>query len=113
LALTRESLYVEMVSALALPHAPIATEDATDTEDEVKKPLSVTPSSLVTMSAKMARAFPAEKGMIKAFLANNLAYGEKRGQVVWQGGVGRMRGGEGGFRGKVDTDGLCHVFVDQ
>ncbi|WVR05491.1 hypothetical protein IAU60_002509 [Kwoniella sp. DSM 27419] len=119
LAKMREIVYMEIMAAFTLPLAPKATE--TDDEGEVPKEKSavanvrLTPSALKAMAQRLPLVFPAEKALLKAFLADEckLAYGEQQGQVVWQGGVGRVRGkGEAGFRGVRDTDGLCHIYVD-
>lgn len=116
-ALVREKLYVELVSALTLPLAPVSMgnegEEAIDTE---KPDLSMTPTNLDILSRTLPKAFPHDKAAIKAFLAgeHEEAYGEKEGKVVWQGGVGRMLGGAGvGFREKAIQDGPVHIFVDQ
>ncbi|WRT67505.1 uncharacterized protein IL334_004477 [Kwoniella shivajii] len=114
IAKMREGLYTEIMCGLTLPLAPksVETEDELDTNDER---VTLTPISLQVMGKKLPKIFPAEKSLIKSFLIDDhkLAYGEKLGQVVWQGGVGKMRGkGECGFRGKWDTDGLTHIYVD-
>ncbi|WWD16244.1 hypothetical protein CI109_100670 [Kwoniella shandongensis] len=117
IARMRDTLYVEMAAAMSLPLAPIPSADADHTGDEeyVKRVVTMTPSSLQIMATRIPIVFPAEKGLVKAFLADDYqqAYGERQGKVVWQGGVGRMRGqGEGGFRGSVDSSGPCHIYVD-
>ena len=117
-AQTREKLYVELASALSLANAPVTldTEDEDDNRDPVKPNLSMTPTNLDILSRTLPKAFPNEKGSIRAFLADNHehAYGETEGKVVWQGGVGRMMGGEGvGFREKTISDGIVHILVDQ
>ncbi|WVF71843.1 hypothetical protein IAT40_006652 [Kwoniella sp. CBS 6097] len=115
LAKMRENLYTEMVAALAIPLAPKSLETDDEEEKDEKKAVTLTPTALTILGNKMPKVFSAEKSLIKAFLANDYeqAYGEKKGRVVWQGGVGRVIGkGEGGFRGTVDTEGLCHVYVD-
>ncbi len=118
IAQMREKLYVELVSALSLPLAPDALESDDEAEAEVegKPSLSMTPTNLDILSRTLLKTFPHEKAVIKPFLADgqDAAYGEKEGKVVWQGGVGRMLGGEGvGFREKAIMDGPVHVFVDQ
>lgn len=114
-AQTREKLYIELVSALSLPLAPPCVETDEEEEEEVKPVVTLSPTNLTIMSETLPQAFPGEKGSIRAFLADgDAAYGEMGGRVIWQGGVGRMRGPEGpGFQGKTVGDSSCHVFVDQ
>ncbi|OCF32067.1 hypothetical protein I316_06223 [Kwoniella heveanensis BCC8398] len=115
LAKMRENLYREMIVALAMPLAPTSVETDDEEGKAEKEAVTLTPTALTILGSKMPKVFTAEKGLIKAFLANDNenAYGEKKGKVVWQGGVGRMLGkGDGGFRGTVNTDGLCHIYVD-
>ncbi|OCF39431.1 hypothetical protein I317_06755 [Kwoniella heveanensis CBS 569] len=116
LAKMRENLYREMIVALAMPLAPTSVETDDEEGKAEREAVTLTPTALTILGSKMPKVFTAEKGLIKAFLANDNenAYGEKKGKVVWQGGVGRMLGkGDGGFRGTVNTDGLCHIYVDQ
>jgi hypothetical protein len=113
----RLSLYTELVSALLLPSAPSPTPD-TDDEDEREKrnKISLVPSAVVHMQKALPAAFPNEKYTIKLFLAHHGVFGEPKGKVVWQDGIGKMVGGDPtgpGFRGKISNDGFVHVFVDQ
>lgn len=113
----RLSLYTELVSALLLPFAPSPTPD-TDDEDEREKrnKISLVPSAAVHMQKALPAAYPNEKYTIKLFLAHHGVFGEPKGKVVWQDGIGKMVGGDPtgpGFRGKISNDGLVHVFVDQ
>nr|XP_019042626.1 hypothetical protein I302_09235 [Kwoniella bestiolae CBS 10118]OCF21556.1 hypothetical protein I302_09235 [Kwoniella bestiolae CBS 10118] len=124
IAKMREGLYIDLVSALVLPLAPnnpakIQNQNGTDTEsfttDEEKVKVTLTPTNLKIMEKKLPKVFPQEKGMIKSFLADEhrYAYGEQLGHVVWQGGIAKIRGkGEGGFRGRQDTEGNTHIYVD-
>lgn len=113
----RLGIYTELVSALILPHAP---EPAPETDDEgpkeKKKKISLVPSALVHMNKALPAAFPDDKYSIKVFLGNHDPFGEMKGKVVWQDGIGTMVGGDPmgpGFRGKIANEGLVHVFVDQ
>ncbi|WVQ99061.1 hypothetical protein IAU59_006193 [Kwoniella sp. CBS 9459] len=115
LAKMRENLYTEMMVALAIPTAPKSVETDDEEDKGVKKAVTLTPTAMTILGTKMPKVFATEKNLIKAFLANDheQAYGEKKGRVVWQGGVGRVVGkGDGGFRGTVNTDGSCHIYVD-
>jgi len=113
----RLGIYTELVSALLLPSAP---EPAPDTDDEeikekVKK-ISLVPSALQYIQKHLPPHFPDDKFAIKLFLANQDPLGEIKGKVVWQDGIGTMVGGDPygpGFRGKISSEGLVHVFVDQ
>jgi hypothetical protein len=113
----RLGIYTELVSALILPSAP---EPAPETDDEEKhekkKKISLAPSALVHLHKALPAAFPDDKYAIKAFLGNHDPFGEMKGKVVWQDGIGTMVGGDPmgpGFRGKISNEGLVHVFVDQ
>ncbi|WWC60735.1 uncharacterized protein I303_103311 [Kwoniella dejecticola CBS 10117] len=123
IAKMREGLYIELMAALSLPLAPppkaVETDgENTNTEGETEGELdkvTLTPTNLQILEKKLPKIFSAEKGLIKSFLAEEYKYacGEKLGHVVWQGGIGRMRGkGVDGFRGQHDIDGQTHVFVD-
>ncbi len=117
IAQMREKLYVELVSALALPSAPTApdTDDERDEPSEEKPKLSMTPTNLSILARTLPKALPHDKATIHVFLADDhhSVFGEKDGRVVWQGGMGKMIGGDGvGFREKNLSDGLVHVFVD-
>ncbi|KAK8869497.1 hypothetical protein IAR55_000062 [Kwoniella newhampshirensis] len=116
IARMRDSLYIEMAAAMTLPLAPPPSEETGDEANgNAKQTVTMTPSSLHIMATRMPSVFPAEKTLLKAFLADDFrqAYGEKQGKVVWQGGVGRLRGkGEGGYKGDLDASGLCHIYVD-
>jgi len=113
----RLGIYTEIVSALILPSAPTPAPDTDDEEEKVKmKKISLVPSALQYMQKALPTAFPNEKYPIKLFLANHDVLGEIKGKVVWQDGIGKMVGGDPNgpaFRGKVSSDGLVHVFVDQ
>lgn len=118
-AKTRESLYLSLITSLSLPLAPSPaqgtdTDNETDRTDDERVKISLTPTNLDVMQKTLPQVFPGEKGQIKKFLAEAGpgAYGEKGGKVAWTGGVGRVVGAEGGFRGK-RQDGDVHVFVDQ
>jgi hypothetical protein len=123
LARTRQNILAEVLAGLVLPLAPpttTMTDDETTTDEEVdKKPkidvIRLTPGNLEIMRKVLPKMFPEEKAVIKAFVSgeDGGVYGEDRGKVVWQGGVGRIVGAEGGFRGKVGEGGPTHVFVDQ
>jgi len=113
----RLGIYTELVSALILPSAP---EPAPETDDEEKhekkKKISLAPSALVHLNKALPAAFPDDKYAIKLFLGNHDPFGEMKGKVVWQDGIGTMVGGDPmgpGFRGKISNEGLIHVFVDQ
>jgi hypothetical protein len=113
----RLGIYTELVSALILPSAP---EPAPDTDDEekpeTKNNISLAPSALVHLHKALPAAFPDDKYAIKLFLGNHDPFGEMKGKVVWQDGIGTMVGGDPmgpGFRGKISNEGLVHVFVDQ
>jgi hypothetical protein len=113
----RLGIYTELVSALILPSAP---EPAPETDDEEKhekkKKISLAPSALVHLHKALPAAFPDDKYAIKLFLGNHDPFGEMKGKVVWQDGIGTMVGGDPmgpGFRGKISNEGLVHVFVDQ
>jgi hypothetical protein len=113
----RLGIYTELVSALILPSAP---EPAPDTDDEEKhekkKKISLAPSALIHLHKALPAAFPDDKYAIKVFLGNHDPFGEMKGKVVWQDGIGTMVGGDPmgpGFRGKLSNEGLVHVFVDQ
>ncbi|KAK6903312.1 hypothetical protein I203_108577 [Kwoniella mangroviensis CBS 8507] len=124
IAKMREGLYIDLVSALILPLAQNNPRKAgegkgTDTEfattDEEKVKVTLTPTNLKIMEKKLPKVFPGEKSLIKSFLSEDhrYAYGETMGHVVWQGGIGKVRGkGEGGFRGKEDLEGDTHIYVD-
>jgi hypothetical protein len=118
-AKTRESLYLSLITSLSLPLAPSPvqgtdTDNETDGTDDERVKISLTPTNLEFMQKTLPQVFPGEKSQIKKFLAEAGpgAYGEKGGKVAWTGGVGRVVGAEGGFRGK-RQDGDVHVFVDQ
>lgn len=114
IAKMRIRLYTELLSALTLPSAPDAPDSDIDSEQDEKSVITLTPTNLTAMSKALPKAFPQDKADVKAFLSGEMeaAYGEKAGGVVWQSGIGRVLGGHGGFRGKVE-DGDIHVFVDQ
>jgi hypothetical protein len=113
----RLGIYTELVSALILPLAPVPAPDTDDEEiKEKKKKISLAPSALQYMQKALPAAFPNEKFAIKVFLGNHDPFGEMKGKVVWQDGIGTMVGGDPmgpGFRGKVSSEGLVHCFVDQ
>jgi hypothetical protein len=118
-AKTRESLYLSLITSLSLPLAPSPaqgtdTDNETDGTDDERVKISLTPTNLEVMQKTLPQVFPGEKSQMKKFLAEAGpgAYGEKGGKVAWTGGVGRVVGAEGGFRGK-RQDGDVHVFVDQ
>ncbi|WWC89669.1 uncharacterized protein L201_004594 [Kwoniella dendrophila CBS 6074] len=101
----------------------VTTSGETDTENENENhnekeinKVTLTPTNLTIMENKLPKVFPNEKQLIKNFLSDDhykFAYGEQLGNVIWQGGIGRMRGkGENGFRGKYDIEGSTHIFVD-
>jgi hypothetical protein len=113
----RLGIYTELVSALLIPSAP---EPAPDTDDEDERErrtkISLAPSAIAHLQKSLPVAFPNEKYTIKLFLAHHGAFGEPKGKVVWQDGIGKMVGGDPngpGFRGKISNEGLVHVFVDQ
>ncbi|WWC69093.1 uncharacterized protein I206_103029 [Kwoniella pini CBS 10737] len=123
IAKMREGLYTELMAALILPLAPppkvVDTDgEITNTDGETEAELdrvTLTPTNLKILETKLPKNFSAEKGLVKTFLNNDheYAYGEKLGHVIWQGGIGRMRGkGTEGFRGHYNTDCQTHVFVD-
>lgn len=117
MARTRERLYGEIASALILPEAPPPGPASVngDEDQEIQKPLvQLTTFSLEVMKQRLPIKFGKDKAAIRAFLSNpEDAYGEQAGQVVWERGVGSIKGAPGGFAGKVlDTEGLLHVFVD-
>ncbi|WVQ69699.1 uncharacterized protein L199_007919 [Kwoniella botswanensis] len=124
IAKMREGLFIDLVSALILPLAQDNPRKAgegkgTDTEfattDEEKVKVTLTPTNLKIMEKKLPKVFPGEKSLIKSFLSEDYkyAYGENMGHVIWQGGIGKVRGkGEGGFRGKEDIEGDTHIYVD-
>lgn len=113
----RLGIYTELVSALILPSAPEPAPEADDEEKhEKKKKISLAPSALVHLNKALPAAFPDDKYAIKLFLGNHDPFGEMKGKVVWQDGIGTMVGGDPmgpGFRGKISNEGLIHVFVDQ
>ena len=111
----RSSLYITLMTSLTMPSAPIADADEQDLSEEDEKKITLTPDNLRKLGSTIPKAFPAQKALIKAVLADEarLAYGERGGRVVWQGGIGRVVGAEGGFRGKNLQDGNVHVFLDQ
>jgi len=117
IAQMRLGIYTELVSALILPSAP---EPAPETDDEEKhekkKKISLAPSALVHLHKALPAAFPDDKYALKLFLGNHDPFGEMKGKVVWQDGIGSMVGGGPmgpGFRGKISNEGLIHCFVDQ
>jgi hypothetical protein len=113
----RLGLYTELVSALILPSAPTPALDTDDEEKpEKKKKISLAPSALDYLHKALPAAFPDEKFAIKLFLANHDPFGEVKGKVIWQDGIGTIVGGDPNgpaFRGKIANEGLIHVFVDQ
>jgi hypothetical protein len=113
----RLGLYTELVSALILPSAPIPALDTDDEEvPEKKKKISLAPSALDHLHKTLPAAFPDDKFAIKLFLANQDPFGEIKGKVIWQDGIGTIVGGDPNgpaFRGKIANEGLVHVFVDQ
>jgi hypothetical protein len=116
IAKARERIYINLCGELLLPLAPVPDEGETTDEEELveeKKPeptITLAPTNLEIMARTLPLAFPRDKGSIKSFMPH--ATGETGGKVVWQNGVGKLVGAEGGFRGKV-FDGDTHVFVDQ
>lgn len=106
----RENLYLTLISSLVLPHAPVLGEDEEAGEEKVEEAIQLTPGNLEVVATKLPKVFPKEKALIKAFMP--MAMGEQSGRVLWNNGVGKIVGAEGGFRGKV-FDGDTHVFVDQ
>ncbi|WWD09757.1 hypothetical protein V865_007885 [Kwoniella europaea PYCC6329] len=124
IAKMREGLYIDLVSAPILPLARGNPSEAregtgTDTEfattDEERVKVTLTPTNLKIMEKKLPKVFPGEKSLIKSFLSEDhkYAYGENMGHVIWQGGIGKVKGkGEGGFRGKEDIEGDTHIYMD-
>ena len=104
----REQLYLNLVSSLILPHAPVLEEE--EIAEETAEAIQLTPGNLDVVAAKLPKVFPKDKATIKAGMP--FAMGELAGRVLWNNGVGTIVGAEGGFRGKV-SDGDVHVFVDQ
>lgn len=116
----RERVYMNLCAELLLPLAQSAPD--TDTEDDMEGPgtdgegdgrlgkIVLAPSNIQALGKYLPKAFPKDKQSLKAALP--LAMGEQAGKVVWESGVGRVIGAEGGFRSKV-YDGDVHVFVDQ
>ena len=119
IARTRETLYTTLFTALALPLAPVARKrdrgGESDDENDEKRVISLTPTNLEKLAKTLPKSFPRDKHTIKSFMANGGAgaYGEQDGEVVWEGGVGRVVSAEGLFRSKTTWEGDVHVFVDQ